>query len=509
MILTVPALVQRTPCHAFRGLLVAALVLFSGQCAAARLTALTIVGDQLSNSLVAGADRTVVGGNAATATVTLDAAAPPGGETIALASSNPVAAAVPATVVVAAGALTASFTVTTKAKLPGPLKATIKATLGADSQSFSLAVVDDVTEYAKACYTRLKIKDTDLPGPFRCKDGVQLLVKKDGKTLDIAVNDVPNPLAATGFPADCDFPAWLPNGRQCYGNSFIQQLKIAGNNEFEGALLCRHKTDWAGVCSGGANDGKRCGDLASPACGAGSKCILGDKDFPDIAMILYNKDNGETCWFQTDDEACKPGEKRCDGTKVPAPHTAEAKQVFWPPSASAKVNCVRCHDNGPWMSSRWMDTATGAIGGGKALADNPAGPYLNNGPHFDKWAKTTFVTVKRDGLDKAGRSCTGCHKIHGKEITPDPTPPFNTVPGYGRNYITLAHWLDYSVAITFPPGASATGKTPDDDHALWMPFSRGAGPHGLTLADWNKVYKPHIDALPLEREAAVVDAQLV
>ena len=73
------------------------------------------------------------------------------------------------------------------------------------------APVDDVTDYAKACYARLKIQEKDFAGPFKCKEGVQLVVKKDGKTLDIAVKDVPNPDNAKGFPADCDFPAWLPN----------------------------------------------------------------------------------------------------------------------------------------------------------------------------------------------------------------------------------------------------------------------------------------------------------
>lgn len=464
------------------------LVLHPAFGAAANLVKLDITPDLLSGN-------TVVGGNRVNGTVTLDAAAPAGGVAVALRSSDPIVATVPATVTVPAGAAGATFQVTTKAKLPGSTEVTITATLGAVARSYPLRVADDVTEYAKACYARLKIQEKDLPGPFRCKDGVQLPVQKDGKTLDIAINDVPNPLAPKSFPADCDFPAWLPNGEQCYGSSFIQQLRIAGNPAFEGALLCRHKTVWAGVCSGGANNGKTCGDLASAACGAGSKCILGDKDFPDIAVILYNKSNGETCWFQTPDTECKGNEPRCDGTGVPAPHTARAKQVFLPPSDTAGINCVRCHDNGPWMSSRWMDAATGTIGNGKALADDPAAHYLNNGAHFDKWAKTTFVTVKRDGLGKDGRACTACHKIHAKEITPDPAPPFAGVPGYGRNYITLAHWLDYSVAITFPPGASATGKLPDDDHALWMPFSRGAGAHGLTLAEWNKIYKPHVDAL--------------
>ena len=492
---------------------------------AADLKSLTLVADQPRKPILPGVPLAMaVGGNAATGTVTLDVAAPAGGETVSLESSNVAVVSVPATVVVRAGMLGASFAIATKV-VPKTELVIVTATLRAVGKRAVLSVGDDVTAYAKACYTRLKIAERDFAGPFNCKNGEQLLVQKDGKNLDIAVKDVPNPNAATGFPADCDFPAWLPNSdvlrdprdvlldprgapivvagrqisdgkRQCYGNSFIQQLKIAGNNDFEGALLCRHKADWAGVCSEGPRNGKRCGDgVASNACGVGGKCILGDKDFPDIAMILYNKDNGETCWFQTDDRECTPGEKRCDGTKVPAPHVllpaaqqVSAQQVFLPPSDTAGINCVRCHDNGPWMNSRWMDNARKNIGA-KALTDTPDGPYLNNGAHFDKWAKTTFVTVKRDGLPKGkGDSCTRCHKIHAKEITPDATPPFANL--YGRDYLTLLHWLDYSVALDFAPGTNATGKQKDEDHALWMPPG-----HEQNLDGWNKIYKPHIDAL--------------
>src|SRR5207247_2272003 len=58
---------------------------------------------------------TVVGGNASTGTATLTAAAPPGGALVTLSSSNTAAAGVPASVTVAAGATSASFTVSTTA----------------------------------------------------------------------------------------------------------------------------------------------------------------------------------------------------------------------------------------------------------------------------------------------------------------------------------------------------------------------------------------------------------
>jgi hypothetical protein len=451
------------------------------------LVSVTIAPDQLPN--------VVVGGDAVTGTVKLDAAAPAGGVTVTLSSSAPALATVPANVTVPEGASTATFTVTTAVPtLPtdtpndGEGKpATISAMVGGTTKTAVIQIFDDVTQYAKNCYQRLLIKDTDFPGPFQCKAGKQLVTMVNGVIQDITLpNGMSNPNNPGDFPATCDFPAWLPNGgKQCYGGSFIQQLSIAGNKDFRGALLCRHKAEWAGVCVG-ANVGAKC--AKNTDCGAGGTCTIGDKDFPDIAMILHNKDNGETCWFQTNDDACQPGERRCDGSSVPAPHTTAAKQFFLPPKTAAQINCVQCHDNGPWMNSRWMNNTID-------LEDKPANPYLNSDSFFARWKRTIFVSVKRDGFEpktpddglnakrKSAEECTRCHKIHAKETTTDDAP-------FGRDYFTFTKWLDYSIGAKFPPGSNATGQQLDADHALWMPVG-----HGLINADWQKVFKAHIDAL--------------
>ncbi len=81
----------------------------------------------------------VVGGGTATGTVTLAAAAPAGGSVVALASSNPSQAAVPASVTVAAGARTASFPVTTTATRRNRSVA-ISAKLGSRTVSATLTI---------------------------------------------------------------------------------------------------------------------------------------------------------------------------------------------------------------------------------------------------------------------------------------------------------------------------------------------------------------------------------
>lgn len=80
----------------------------------------------------------LVGGNPATGTITLSDPAPAGGAVVTLSSSSPVAG-VPGSVTVAAGATTATFSVTTQA-VTSEVAATIGAAYAGASQSATLAV---------------------------------------------------------------------------------------------------------------------------------------------------------------------------------------------------------------------------------------------------------------------------------------------------------------------------------------------------------------------------------
>jgi hypothetical protein len=81
----------------------------------------------------------VFGGNSSTGTVTLSGAAPAGGATVALSSSNTAVAQVPSSVTVAAGATTTTFTVSTSA-VAASTTATISATNSGATRSASLTV---------------------------------------------------------------------------------------------------------------------------------------------------------------------------------------------------------------------------------------------------------------------------------------------------------------------------------------------------------------------------------
>jgi trimeric autotransporter adhesin len=95
---------------------------------ATQTASLTVMTGSLSTVTLNPAS--VLGGTSSTGTVTLAAAAPGGGAVITLSSSNTAAAQVPASVTVAAGATTATFTVTTT-PVASTTTATISGTYGA------------------------------------------------------------------------------------------------------------------------------------------------------------------------------------------------------------------------------------------------------------------------------------------------------------------------------------------------------------------------------------------
>jgi hypothetical protein len=90
-------------------------------------------------SAVTVSPSSVVGGNGSTGTVTLSAAAPSGGATVALTSSNTGAASVPATVTVAAGATSGSFAVAT-ATVGGSTAVTLTASYNGATRTTTLTV---------------------------------------------------------------------------------------------------------------------------------------------------------------------------------------------------------------------------------------------------------------------------------------------------------------------------------------------------------------------------------
>ncbi len=264
-------------------------------------------------------------------------------------------------------------------------------------------------------------------------------------------DEIPDfPMNAAG-DIECDRPAWLGDGgKLCYGQTYIQKWDIekprpapgmpplplgasppTGKYKVTIAMLCRHKGEWSD----------------------------GDKDFDDIAMIMHNSDNGQTCWFQAPHAA---GVSKNDGSSVPLPHTAAGPLVeyapgktkgWYPPDRAADVNCISCHDNGPWMNSRWMFHSEIELRDGFQ-------PYWNVGAAFQpppptpgmpppNWTLPNFITIDAARLpdptppaalkDYRDKSCTSCHAIDSGQAG-----------GAGQSY---ARWIKYTVGSTVQDGA--------------------------------------------------------
>jgi hypothetical protein len=105
---------------------------------------LTVTPAPASLSSLSLSPTTVAGGVALIATVTLNTAAPDGGAVVALSSSNPTVATVPAGVTVAAGVTSADFTVTTNPVTDSTVVA-ISATYGGSGRSAALTVTPITT----------------------------------------------------------------------------------------------------------------------------------------------------------------------------------------------------------------------------------------------------------------------------------------------------------------------------------------------------------------------------
>lgn len=311
---------------------------------------------------------------------------------------------------------------TSLARLAAPIAPALAALLLAWAAPASADPNDpDLQTYARRCFARLAVDPADLAGPFDCLDGKRLPTRVHGQIQDSDVCTGAG--CATDFPASCDFPAWLRGGGQCYGHSYITTFRPQSNDKVRVALLCRHKTEWT----------------ADP------------QNFDDIAMIVHNQGNGETCWFQTETDAISVA---LDGERVPGPATAGAESFWLRPTETADIDCFRCHDSSPFMVSPWLRKSVGT-----ALNDRPDHPYRYSEKPFDRWPVPRFVKVEKRGLAEGDRSCTSCHKI--------------AVGGTrgGQTMQTCAEWIDWTTTAGTIPSQNETR----DSRNVFMPLVANEG----------------------------------
>jgi hypothetical protein len=125
-----------------------------------------------SLSSVALNPASVVGGNSSMGTVTLSGPAPAGGAQVALSSSNTTAARVPASVAVATGATSATFTISTSA-VAASTAVTISATYGGVSRTALLTV--QLVPPPAPTLTSLTLNPTSVVGGLQSSKGTVTL----------------------------------------------------------------------------------------------------------------------------------------------------------------------------------------------------------------------------------------------------------------------------------------------------------------------------------------------
>jgi hypothetical protein len=136
--------------------------------------------------------------------------------------------------------------------------------------------------------------------------------------------------------------------------------------------------------------------------------------YGDIAVIQYSRKNGATCFYQAlgdQSHGNMPGGHTAPGAPpkpVKAPSKGAAPNTFWlPPSGMVRVDhCGRCHDNGPFIRSPYINQVQGSNElppGSQNFDFNRDQPYGLVGQVFASW--------KSYKVEISGNECNSCHRL--------------------------------------------------------------------------------------------------
>lgn len=285
------------------------------------------------------------------------------------------------------------------------------------------AAAQSVREYGREC-----ARDVTPVPAFNCADGVAVPITVNGKTPETYTPGM-----------SCDRPAMLPSDAgqktdgQCVPNS--RALVLRDDDTAQISAFCRQK-------------------MIRPA---------DSPLYDEIDVIAHNVRNGRTCWFQATLPGPLKADKGVDGRRVPSPTAATSGQGFplptrfWNrPAATARLQCVNCHDSGPYMYSPFIGQVKNAV------PSDPLGLYNNDvGAAFRQWPKPFGITTH-------GNTCTTCHRMG------------------NMNSCHLAMYQSFGAKPT--EGLDEWGKQFPQSH--WMP------PGDLhSLAQWNQAYAESIAQL--------------
>jgi hypothetical protein len=270
----------------------------------------------------------------------------------------------------------------------------------ASAQSIT-PVTQNIIEYGQEC----KQKVSDIPA-FNCMNGELVPITVNGGT----------PAAYTPGMT-CDKPAMLPSvlaeqtDGQCVPNS--RALVLRDDSQAQISAFCRQKKI-------------RAADQAHM--------------FDEVDIIAHNVRTGSTCWFQAAMPSPLQADKGIDGRAIPSATQATYippgpnPLTYWnSPSKTANLNCVSCHDSGPFMYSPFIAQT-------KALPGNPFGKYKNDvGVAFKAWPQPYGITTR-------GNTCTACHRIGNMNSIQTATFQASGMQPYpGQDALAqqfpLSHWM--------------------------------------------------------------------
>jgi hypothetical protein len=193
-----------------------------------------------------------------------------------------------------------------------------------------------------------------------------------------------------------------------------------------------------------------------------------DQQYGDIAVIQYNKKNGAICFYQA-----LQGRAPSNGplpAKVTAPIDGNGPGKFpWlDPVETANINCVGCHDNGPFIRSPYLAQLRKELKNRLPGTNEGAGPWDQRytwnqtlplsfvGNDFQSW-KTYALSITG-----AGSGCLACHRLGFSHSKVNNIESYNVGSGTAQKFALIA---------TAKTQAHKNPHTPDSP--IWMTPDRG------------------------------------
>ena len=355
----------------------------------------------------------------------------------------------------------------------------------------------DVVAYAELCKEELGIREA-LPD-LNCLDGVEVPITINGQQVSAKDLDI----LSRGKGIGCDRAQWLDG--ECWTYDLIQRVEI--NDDVEAVLNCRQKlyTDVLSSKERIRRYEQAVAENASPD--ERVRLWRAIYEFDDLGLILRNRNTGKTCFFTffgkldannversysfyggwvpaPDREMLASREDVFDRLPEPKPPEEYPERMwfrgprgapgaktnmFFTPYATAKGQCVSCHNHGAFKHSPFIDQVY--VDGERVVPSNDRDvPYLPVGHAFqENFREAGIVEIDTEPVAGVVQACTVCHRL--------------TTGGRGA-----MKRLNWAVGEEVPHTSYTAGKFP---HRAWMPSEHAVASED----DYHAAFAPMVKAI--------------